>query len=868
MPFGAVSAGTTTTEIAQSETPQVTIQEIQENETGGTASPYAGETVTTDGTVTAITDNGLFIQDGAGQYQGVFVNVSDASSYAEGDNLNVTAPVEENSGFTRLDASASDATVEKTGTEAVPDAAVIDSSEMSQEAYEGVLVRMEELTVTATPNQFGEWTVDDGSGEAKVDDVTAGDDTTPEESGATIDAIVGPVAYNFDEFKVQPKLVDNLTSPPDDGPEIPENATNLTVLMYNDIQTAMSNADAAGRLVGVVDERRAAHDNPTVTVGGGDQIGPNSLGPFTNWTTPVDVLNELQPDAEVIGNHDLDYGIDSVEEFAPESEFPWLLANLVQEGGENMPGTQNYTIVERGDLKVGVVGLVDDEIFSKTNIDFEGQGYELADYADVGDKIAADLKENQDVDVVIAAAHIGVTESEDLAQRSENIDLIVTGDDEVAYEPQVVDGTAIVEAEGRVEYVGEVNLSVGEDGTVVMKENSRLISVQGADDPSTLPVDETTQQLVQDLREQYLEQVAGKTTVSLDSRFTNYDHETRWGNFITDAFRERTDSQVAITNAGGIRGNFIIEPGNVTYDDIYTSLPFGNYLVEKELTGAQIKTLLTNNVTPLDAQFGSGASLQVSGITYEFIDRPGASTLVRDIYVNGEPLAEDETYTVTVNSFMAGWDEIKDAPTVETDPTQYGTVVAEYLEEQSPITPSDDNRIRRVTRSASTSGLLPPATDGSYELSFETSFVADPIEGTYFVENETHHVVNASSVSLDGDTLTVELDAEKISTMARHSDLLELYGKHNDTEYEHTAGFEFAVVNTNVLVPPQDVDGDGALEDINGDGAVSVNDLKMLLEFRDGPVVQNNVDAFDFNSDGEVDIVDVSALYTEMKAGA
>jgi len=665
------------------------------------------------------------------------------------------------------------------------------------------------------------------------------------------------------------------TASPADEPDIPEDATNLTVLMYNDIQTAISDPSAVGHLVGVVDERRAAHDGPTVVVGGGDQIGPNSLGPFTTWETPVDVLNQLDPAAEVIGNHDLDYGIDPVSEFGAESEFPWLLANLVQEDGSNMPGTQNYTVVERGDLRVGILGLVDEKIYAKTNIDFEGQGYRLADTVEVGSRIATELKEEEDVDVVIAATHIGVPGAERLANNTDNIDVIVTGDDEVSYGPKRVDGTAVVEAEGRAAYVGEVNLSVGED-RVVMRDDSRLISVQAADDPSTLPTDETTKQLVADLREQYLDQVAGETTVALDSRFTNYDDETRWGNFITDAFKNRTDSAVAITNAGGIRGNFVIPPGEVTYDDVYTSLPFGNYLVEKEMTGEQLESLLASQVTRLDAQFGSGASLQVSGVTYEFIDRPDADTAVRNVFVNGEPLEPEATYTVTVNSYMAGWDRIAAQPTVETDPTQYGTAVAEYLEERSPITPSDADRIRRVTRTASSEDTVVPDLNDTYTLTFDTPFVEDVAPETFRIENETSAVVEARSVSVDGDALTVTVNESRLRPMADSSLDLQLYGKYNDTEYTHEF-LTYAVLNTNVPVavpptlgdsPAQNADDDLALEDVNGDGAMTVADVQLLFQNYESDAVQSNAELFDFNDDGGVTIGDVQTLFTEVVGSA
>jgi hypothetical protein len=64
--------------------------------------------------------------------------------------------------------------------------------------------------------------------------------------------------------------------------------------------------------------------------------------------------------------------------------------------------------------------------------------------------------------------------------------------------------------------------------------------------------------------------------------------------------------------------------------------------------------------------------------------------------------------------------------------------------------------------------------------------------------------------------------------------------------------------------PPQDPDGDGEYEDVNGDGSVDVVDVQALFANLDDPAVRNNPDAFDFNGDGQVDVVDVQRLFNEL----
>jgi minor extracellular serine protease Vpr len=58
---------------------------------------------------------------------------------------------------------------------------------------------------------------------------------------------------------------------------------------------------------------------------------------------------------------------------------------------------------------------------------------------------------------------------------------------------------------------------------------------------------------------------------------------------------------------------------------------------------------------------------------------------------------------------------------------------------------------------------------------------------------------------------------------------------------------------------PTDPDGDGRFEDINGDGAVNVIDVSVLLGAFDG-VAAGEVTFYDFNDDEDLNILDVAAL--------
>lgn len=109
-----------------------------------------------------------------------------------------------------------------------------------------------------------------------------------------------------------------------------------------------------------------------------------------------------------------------------------------------------------------------------------------------------------------------------------------------------------------------------------------------------------------------------------------------------------------MTNGGGIRAS--IEQGEITKGDVITVLPFGNYIVTKEVSGADLKAALENGASAYPES--KGAFTHVGGMTYQIdVTRP-AGDRVHSITVNGQPLDLERTYQLATNDFMAaGGDE-------------------------------------------------------------------------------------------------------------------------------------------------------------------------------------------------------------------
>ncbi|ELZ35211.1 bifunctional metallophosphatase/5'-nucleotidase [Halorubrum distributum] len=588
-----------------------------------------------------------------------------------------------------------------------------------------------------------------------------------------------------------------------------DGSTTLTLLSYNDIQTAAAEDKNFPRLVTLIEQRRAAADGPVVVVGGGDEVGPHALSPISQWRAPVDVLNEVGPDADVIGNHEFDYGLDPISEVTADSEFPWLATNLVDsETGEAFDGTESTNIVERGGVSVGIIGLVDDgATYGKTNIDFEAEGITLEDYTETGPAEAKRLKDEEGVDVVVALAHTGIGDAEALAEADtdDDIDVVVVGDDEQFYPPEAVDGPIVSEARARALYLSEIELTI--EGGEVTAFDGQLIEV--TEDIEKNP---TASDIIAEYRgEVSLDSPVVETETPLDATFgSNYHRETNYGNVVTDAMRERVDADVAITNAGGIRSDSVYGPGEITGGDIFNTLPFPNTVVSLELTGEELVETLESQVVTLESEtgqnFGEEISQQTSGVRFEWVPHEDADELVRDVYVGGEPLDPDETYEVAVNSYIANGGSgypLDDKPVEDTGELQATTVV-NYLEEKDTIAPTVEGRMQRVDRDLPDAAVTVDG-NGKVVAQFDAPDDVESVaEDTVAVWTTDGEHLDAEKVVFDeeDETLVVRVDDGDLADTIEDADdgdevPLNLYAEYESSEYEQIY-FERSRLNANV----------------------------------------------------------------------
>jgi 5'-nucleotidase len=294
-------------------------------------------------------------------------------------------------------------------------------------------------------------------------------------------------------------------------------------------------------------------------------------------------------------------------------------------------------------------------------------------------------------------------------QMSPDIDVIVSGHTHQAYICNI--GTKLVTSAasfGRL--ITDIDLTIDRaTGDVVSKRARNVIVTR------TVPRAQQQTDLIahyQRVAAPIANRVIGRITADI-TRAANAAGESALGDVIADAQLEATKAAnkggavVAFMNPGGIRADFTFnqqsggeQPGQVTFGEAFTVQPFGNTLVVKTMTGAQIKTLLEQQFD--NPSVGADRVLQVSaGFTYTYnrsLPR-GSRVDASSIKINGVTVNPTTQYRVTMNSFLAdGGDNF--AAFREGTNTLGGEVdtdaIVEYFAAKSPVAPGPQNRIVRV----------------------------------------------------------------------------------------------------------------------------------------------------------------------------
>ncbi|MBC7844285.1 MAG: 5'-nucleotidase C-terminal domain-containing protein [Gemmatimonadaceae bacterium] len=391
----------------------------------------------------------------------------------------------------------------------------------------------------------------------------------------------------------------------------------------------------------------------SVLVDGGDEFQGTPASNLAYGRTVVTLFDSLGLTAAALGNHEFDYGQDTLRARIRQASYAVLSANLRDTLGNIPSWIRQDTIVQRGPFTVGIIGISTIET-PKTTRAINVTDLRFLDPAPIVSERAKALRA-RGANVIVVAGHVGgfcnaeaVCEGEifDMVNRlTSPVDVVVSGHSHSLVNTRLR-GVPIVQARSRGEAIDVVDLAVGDtsgnrpgdiSGSRVLRADVLEIMAD------TIPPDAQAARIAKvavDAVAAIIAQPAGRILADMRREGSQY----ALGNLVADAMREAAHSDIAVMNNGGIRANLLA--GDVNFGRLYEVQPFGNTLYTLRVRGSDLRGYLARLVA------GNAPRAHVSGVLLRYDPARPADDRLVDVRVDGKPIDGKRIYTITLNDFM------------------------------------------------------------------------------------------------------------------------------------------------------------------------------------------------------------------------
>ncbi|MFF9404456.1 bifunctional metallophosphatase/5'-nucleotidase [Streptomyces anandii] len=510
------------------------------------------------------------------------------------------------------------------------------------------------------------------------------------------------------------------------------------------------NAQGLARVSTLVNQVRAEKGRcNTLLIDAGDTIQGTPLtyyyakvDPITAKGGPVhpmaQAMNAIGYDAVALGNHEFNYGIETLRKFEQQCDFPLLGANAL-DARTQKPAFPPYFMKKfhvhgAPPVTVAVLGLTNpgiaiwDKAYVQGKLTFPGLEEQAAKWVPKLRSMGAD--------VVVVSAHSGTSgkssygdqlpwvedAAANVARQVPGIDAILVGHAHL----EIPELRVVNEKTGRTVVLSEPlcyaeRLSLFDIELVFAKGRWEVESVAAslrnsnsvADDPriTRLLTDEHKKVVA------YVNQVVGRATETLTTVDARYK-DAPIIDLITKVQEDVVKSALAgteyaalpvIAQASPFSRTSEIPAGDVTIRDLSSLYVYDNTLVAKLMTGAQVRAYLEYSAEYF-AQTAAGAAVDVekltnannrpdynydyvSGLAYDIDIAQPAGSRIRNLTFDGAALDDTQQFVLAVNNYRANgggaFPYVASAKELWSESTEIRTRIAEWVTAKGVLDPKD-----------------------------------------------------------------------------------------------------------------------------------------------------------------------------------
>ena len=411
----------------------------------------------------------------------------------------------------------------------------------------------------------------------------------------------------------------------------------------------------------------------------GDAIFGTAEATLTMGEMPLKLMNKAGFDAMAIGNMEFEFGFESLKNFAQSNYVPMLACNYRDVsspvGNTFKPGI----IVEKGGVKIGVIGLGQGDIARNTRQD-NIVNLEVTELVNSVQNTAARLKEKGAEIIVLLSHDPTVANNANLSKTFPDVDIVIgdfIGPASINFGQRPL---VCQTAPGRGAGIGIIKIIYQSGKWQIEQGLHRILPI----DCSAIEPDNELNLEISKF-ESKIDNLLDEVVTTSTGQFNHaYLEESSIGTLIAESMREASGADVALTNSGGIKS--VIYEGKLTLRNLYEILPFENNLITVELPGNELETIIEQSLCDSKSGF-----LQSSGINCIYSDMNPAGCRLIQIDINDKPIEFNATYTVAINDFMYAnsldWPELASGKNAKIR-GMIRESFREYLKKRKNISPS------------------------------------------------------------------------------------------------------------------------------------------------------------------------------------
>lgn len=399
-------------------------------------------------------------------------------------------------------------------------------------------------------------------------------------------------------------------------------------------------------------ERERARNPNALLVDCGDFIQGSPETFLTKGRVTIKAMDFLNYDAVVLGNHELDWGLDYTKKLAADFKAPLLAGNAVVRAGQHpLPNLKPFVIKDIDGVRVAIIGVTTPGMplwFRPDTL----QNLEFEDAVDTLRRIMPAVRDTRP-DVIVLATHMGykpfpmareaiVNQVREVMRDFPEIDVICGGHSHRVIAEQRVRNTVYTQA-------GYFGIRLGRVDIEFDTVKDEIIAIRGAmvkADESVPAHEGLRTELADDLKgiRKILAQEIGVTAIDL------HPHPDKEGRspvqrILAGAIAREAKADFVLH--GSLNHDFTLESGLIHERDIWALVPYENRIGVALLTTPEIRTILEENA----ARIGRGSFMGFWGGTYALDPKAPVGERVGTIRLpNGKPAHGRKRYRVAFNS--------------------------------------------------------------------------------------------------------------------------------------------------------------------------------------------------------------------------